>query len=459
MGIESVGTAGLAQGTRVAGPERTAGAPPPPLGWSSSRRCAALLVAAYVVVALLPATLAFTLLPPAATSVATRVGLGAALVGFTLLALQVVLSARLRPVDRPFGLDRVMRFHKRMALVALVLLAAHPILLMVGFGGASLLNFDTSWRVWLGKGALLALLAVVFVAWSFKELGLDYQVWRFLHKGAIAVVVLGFLHGWVIGPDLRPVGMRACWAALGLLALGLFVYRNAYVPLWGRRRFRVADVRPQTHDTFTLSLASEDGRPLPHQPGQFMFLKLVRPGRPSEEHPFTIASSPTTEGPLQATIKQSGDFTNTIGQTLIEAPYGRFSYVYSPGARSLLFIAGGVGITPIMSMLRALRDTGDRRPVTLVFGNKAERDIVFREELEALPKHVRIVHVLSAVEEGWRGLRGYVTGQLLQAQVGPMLSEAEIYLCGPPPMMASVARALLVLGVPRRRIHTERFAL
>ncbi|MFW6161324.1 MAG: ferric reductase-like transmembrane domain-containing protein [Planctomycetota bacterium] len=384
--------------------------------------------------------------------------------GFALLALQVALSARLRWADRPFGLDRVMRWHKRAALVACLLLLAHPVLLAVGMGNAFLFGFETSWQVWLGKAALALMLVVVFVALYFPQLGLDYQRWRLMHKGAVVVVVLGFLHGLVIGSDMRSAGMQAYWWGLGALAAGLFVYRNLYVPLRGRRRFRVTSVEQTTHDTYTVSVEQESGEPLSDQPGQFMFLKLLRPGRPSEEHPFTIASSPTAEPPVQATIKQSGDYTNTIGETragdeaLIEGPFGRFSYRYRD-AESFLFIAGGVGITPLLSMLRALRDTGDDRRAVLIYGNDSERDIIFRDELGALPEHVRVVHVLADPDESWDGPTGYVTREIIDEHAREQLSEARVYLCGPPPMMDQVETALRGLGVPRSRIHTERFAL
>jgi predicted ferric reductase len=258
--------------------------------------------------------------------------------------------------------------------------------------------------------------------------------------------------------------VRAYWWELGCLAGGLFLYRNLYVPLWGRRRFRVARVEQTTHDTYTVSLEQQSGAPLSHQPGQFMFLKLLRPGRLSEEHPFTMASSPTGEPPLEATIKESGDYTSTIGETrtgdgaLIEGPFGRFSFRYRD-AESFLFIAGGVGITPILSMLRALRDTGDARPAVLIYGNNAERDIIFRDELETLPAHVRVVHVLAEQDDGWDGPTGYVTKEIIEENASELLDQARVYLCGPPPMMDTVETALRGLGVPRSRIHTERFAL
>jgi len=437
----------------------------PPLGtWQDTRAWGAALIVAHVVLAALPVALALLLGPPGGGSFLEELAMGAGLMGFALIALQVASSARIRCVDRPFGLDVVMQFHKGMAILAAVLLMLHPVLLAVGGHGWHLFSFTTSWRVNLGKLALLLLILTVAFALLRARLGVGYQVWRLAHKGAILVVIIGFFHGLAIGRDLSAPGLRAYWWLLLVMALCLFTYRNVFVPLWGRRRFKVVSVVPETHDTFTVAMEAEDGRPLCHCPGQFMFLKLDRPGRPSEEHPFTISSSPGSHGPLSVTVKKSGDFTNTIDRTRpgdrarIEAPYGRFSFVHHD-PKSFLFIAGGVGITPVMSMIRCLADAGDERPVLLIYGNKTEGDIIFRRELADLPAGVRVVHVLSEPREGWPGLKGYVTRAVIEQNARDVLGDADVYLCGPPPMMDAVIRSLRDLGVPPGRIHYERFAI
>ena len=123
-------------------------------------------------------------------------------------------------------------------------------------------------------------------------------------------------------------------------------------------------------------------------------------------------------------------------------------------------IAGGIGITPILSMLRHMAATGDDRPVTLIWGNRREDDIVYRQQLEALaagPMNLRIHHVLSE-QESWPGLTGFVDAPLLGRVLSDEQLRGQVFLCGPPVMMASVGRALRSMNVPRRRIHTERFA-
>lgn len=434
--------------------------------WRDSVAFGRVLLLLYAGLAMLPPVLMYIVGSPSEDPLFVQIGKGAALLGFSLLVLQSVLSARLHWIDRPFGLDRVMRFHKGMAILAGVLILLHPVMLSLGYGGWSLFAPDSSWPINLGKAGLVLLVLAILVALGFRLLRIDYNVWRVGHKGVvILVVVLGFLHSMIVGSDLRNGGMRVYWIALFVVAVLLFVFRNAYVPLFGRRRYRVAAVERETHDTWTLAFEPEGGRaPMTHRPGQFWFLKLVRPGRRTEQHPFTISSSPTGEPPLTSTIKESGNFTRTIGETRVgdrarvEGPFGRFSLVSIP-AESFLFIAGGVGITPIMSMVRYLRDTNDTRPVGLIYGNKTEKDVLFRQELEAMPDHVKVTHILSDPDEAWDGEKGFITTEAIRRAAGSLLETAHVYLCGPPVMMDKVIKSLRELGIGSARIHYERFTI
>ena len=435
------------------------------LPWRHSRTWAVCLFIGYVVIVVSIVALAL-LNSGVSRGFVLDLALGCGLVGFAILTLQVVLASRFKWLDSPFGLDVVMRFHSRVALLAGVLLVLHPILLMVAHGNLRLLSFQTSWRVDVGKAALALLVLGILFALYFNKLGVDYNVWRFAHKGMVLVVILGFVHGLWIGSDIQRTPVRIYWWLLFVVAAGIFAYRNLVVPLWVRRRFTITDVQQETHDTYTLTFEPQDGKPTPRHPGQFMFVKFIRPGRPSELHPFTISASPLKTRILQATIKQSGNFTDTIDQTKvgdgarIEVPYGRFSLVHQR-CGGLVFIAGGVGITPIMSMLRYLKETEDRRPVLLLYGNKDERDILFREEFDALPDHVETVHILSEAADDWQGPRGYVTRDVLETFAAERLSDPQthVFLCGPAAMMSSVMRDLKAMGVPDSRVHYERFAL
>jgi NAD(P)H-flavin reductase len=110
-------------------------------------------------------------------------------------------------------------------------------------------------------------------------------------------------------------------------------------------------------------------------------------------------------------------------------------------------------------MLGYLRDTGDTRPAMLIYGNKKEEDILFRDELSGMPEHVSVLQVLSAPESNWKGPKGYVATDLIRRAAGNLLEQADVFLCGPPAMMDKVLESLKELGVAGGRIHYERFSI
>jgi predicted ferric reductase len=418
---------------------------------------------------------------PAATSVLSRrhslgpplleTGRALALVGFSTVALQFVLAARWPWAERPFGLDRLYRFHRTMAVVATALLAAHPLLVAIGGYGTGLVTgLQQPWFVWAGKTGLRAVMAMVLVAALRARIGLGYRCWRLLHRlGAGGLLALAILHlALGAGEGHRgAVTLTLCLPVLAaLLAQDLLPpLRSLYRPA---PRLTVESVRPEARRVWTLTLRSPEGWGDPgHLPGQFRFLSLGAPAQ-SEEHPFTVASASAADGTLAFTIKESGDFTRQIGGTqpgqtaTVSCAFGRFSYLVHPDETDLVFIAGGIGITPLMAMLRHLRGSWDRRRIQLLYANRTEADIVFRDELAQMEAvrapALRVTHVLSRAGDEWTGERGRLDAERLRRLVGEAAGKA-FYVCGPPAMTRDVMRALKSLGVPRRRLHYEYFAL
>jgi predicted ferric reductase len=185
-----------------------------------------------------------------------------------------------------------------------------------------------------------------------------------------------------------------------------------------------------------------------------------------KEHPFSIASSAEKSPFLEFTVKERGDFTKRIktiqpGQRVyVDAPYGSFS-VDRYRADGYAFIAGGIGVAPIMSMLRTLADRGDRRPLVLFYANKQWERTCFREELDTLKDrlNLRVVHILESPPEGWQGERGYIDAEMIERNLPEDRRGIEYFICGPEAMMACVERSLRRLGVPIGKFHSELFNL
>jgi ferredoxin-NADP reductase len=142
----------------------------------------------------------------------------------------------------------------------------------------------------------------------------------------------------------------------------------------------------------------------------------------------------------------------------VDGPHGVFSMDQDEGP-GFGFIAGGVGVTGLLSMLRTMADREDVRPAVLVYANRDWEGVAFREELERLEGQLNltVVHVLEKPPASWSGETGYVTADLLRRHLPRGYRRFQFFICGPEPMMNAAETALVELGVPSERVHTERF--
>ncbi|MCF8040413.1 MAG: ferric reductase-like transmembrane domain-containing protein [Desulfohalobiaceae bacterium] len=269
--------------------------------------------------------------------IVTDVGRNFALIGFMILCLQFLLAARVKWIERAFGFDILIRFHKTMALTAAGLLLLHPLLIAYGGPGWKLLiGLDLPWPIWAGKVVLLLLIVNVLAGIFQSRIKLGFEKWRLGHDLlAPAILVLILLHSWFIGDDLELAAMQGIWGGMFLLAGVMFVQHRFLRPSRQRRRpYRVESCVQEAEDVWTVKLVPPEGQSIgEYYPGQFHFLTFFRdPSLPVEEHHWTISSSPAQKDYLSSTIKASGDFTATIGQTrpgdtaAVHGPFGRFSY-------------------------------------------------------------------------------------------------------------------------------------
>jgi len=391
--------------------------------------------------------------------------------GFAALAIMFtmfLLTARFRWITRAFGIDIIYYFHRWIALVAFVLLLAHPVIL-VGMEPLLLeyLKPDAPWHMLAGNVALVAMILLIVTSVWRKTLRLHYDAWRFLHAVfAVLAVGLAMVHIAGVNYYVETPWKRELWQVLAASVVLVLLHVRIIRPLWIRRRpYRVVDVSPERGDAWTLTVAP-DGHPgLTFMPGQFVWLNIWHSPHAMREHPFSIASSALEPQHLQFTIKRLGDFTSTIntvepGQRVyMDGPFGAFSNDRHPEAPGYVFVAGGIGIAPILSMLRTLADRGDPRPLWLFYAYRSLERLTASEELQVLQSRLQLntVLVLNEPPPDWTGESGFITRDLLQRHLPANHAGLEYFLCGPTPMTASVERSLDAIGVPLRRIHTELF--
>jgi len=144
----------------------------------------------------------------------------------------------------------------------------------------------------------------------------------------------------------------------------------------------------------------------------------------------------------------------------VDGPHGVFSIDEDEGPGFGL-IAGGVGIAGLISMLRTMADRHDVRPVVLFYANGTWDGVAFREELDQLTDRLslEVVHVLTQPPADWSGETGFVTAEIFARHLPPGYRRFQFFICGPDPMMDAAEAALLQLGVPGDRVHTERFSM
>ncbi len=397
------------------------------------------------------------------------VGLGFG--AMALAGMQFALTGRLRWLTHPFGADIVYLFHRYLSWAALGLMLAHFGIFYIWHQPAlGVLNpFEARWELTAGRVALGAFGLLVLTSQFRKPLRLPYEYWRALHLAlAIVGTVAAVAHILGVGRFTAEPEKRALWLGGTAGWMLLLAWTRAAMPFWqARNPWRVVANRDEGGGVHTLELAPEGQALKRWKPGQFAWLAVDRAPWSIREHPFTISTAPDKGPNLSFSIKPLGDDTARLVQTrrgtraYVHGPYGAFSVDRAPGAGGFVMIAGGVGITPILSNLHALQARDDPRPVALIYGNARESDIAFREELEAMRDdlHLTLVHVLEDPPEGWTGATGRIDRALLERTLPPESRHWPHMLCGPAPMTAAVTEALRDLGVPARHIDSEIFEL
>jgi predicted ferric reductase len=407
---------------------------------------------------------------PAGRGFWTEFSVALAFIGLAILGLQFGVTARLRHVTSAWGIDIIYHFHRQVSLIAAMLVVAHPIILFISNPATlELLNPMTApWRVRFGLVALVCLLLLIVISLGRLQLRIRYEAWRLSH-GVLAtlVVAMAMLNMLGVGHYIALPWKQVFWAALTFIWIGLPLYVRVFKPLFMLRRpYEVERVIEERGDAYTLILRPVKHEGMRHKAGQFTWLTLWNAPFDVTEHPFSIASSASNSSQLALTIKNLGDFTSTIPhlrpgkRAYLDGPYGAFSLDRFP-AHAYTFIAGGIGITPIMSILRTMGDRGDQRPLALLYGNKTWEDVTFREELEGLKErlNLRVVHVLEQPPENWNGETGFITAEMLRQQMPKTLEQHEYFICGPDSMMDAVEKGLHALGVPLGKYHSERYNL
>lgn len=385
-----------------------------------------------------------------------------------LMLVQMFIGARIKFLDRIFTLNRLYGVHRINAVVIAGLAVLHPLLVFAPDDVTAIPVSLDFFPELIGFFLLLILWAMVGTGLFRLFLDLPFQRWRLAHRLAAASAGIALFAHILYVSDTFGSGVPL-YAAITAAVLFAFLFIHSLIgPYAGKnKRYELIATSPAGRDAVGLALKPESGDVFRYLPGQFAFIRCFSKHVTSEEHPFTISSTPTRPEDIQFTVRRLGDWTGAVSllqpgdKAVIDGPYGLFTCATAPADNELVFIAGGIGVTPMLSMLRCLNDVEDKRPVLLLWSNRTREDIVFPEEfseLETRMKNLKIVHILSR-DPDYEGEKGRLDGARIRRLMADVSRDAWIYICGPPLMMRSVRRELAQIGFPRKHIVTEEFKL
>jgi predicted ferric reductase len=385
--------------------------------------------------------------------------------GLAMMGLEFALVARFRAVAAPFGQDALLQFHRQIGYVGLAFILIH-------------FAISAHWReltlsqalaapllVWFGMAAMLSLIVLVGTSVWRRRLRLSYEAWHAIHTVLAVVLVVGAVgHILFVDEYVGSLWKQILWGLMSAAFVCLLVWVRLVKPRRALARpWHVARVTAEHGDTTAVALTPPAGADFRFQPGQFAWFAFGRSPFSLTQHPFSFSSSAERDE-VEVAIKALGDFTSTVSglepgtKVYVDGPHGAFSIDQDEGPGFGL-IAGGVGIAGLISTLRTMADRHDVRPVLLFYGNREWDDAAFRDELEQLRDRLNLtlVHVLERPPADWEGETGYLTADILARHLPSGYQRFQFFICGPDPMMDAAEAALVQLGVPAERVHTERF--
>ena len=394
---------------------------------------------------------------------AKMVGLTAAV----LLLLQLPLAGRMKWMDRIFSLPGLYRIHRFNAYAIGALVLIHPVLIKIAAHSWTIPLEKRYWPEWMGAALMtFVLLHIGFSRWRHR-LFRAYEKWRGVH-GTLAVVVFSglILHILNVSESFDHGRPPRGWVAAAAAGAGLvWIWLRTYRLRSRKNTFRVSRVAAAGSDACSIDLVPIPSPGIDYLPGQFALISVASPIISKEFHPFTISSSPSRPSSIQFTIRCCGDWTRLIGDlrtedtACIQGPYGRFSHLFLPPDREIIMIAGGIGITPMLSMLRYMSDHEDQRRITLLWSNRTRDHLFGGDELEAIRQKLtgfKWVPIFTREDSKGDRIRR-MNRNSLEMLLSDCGRDAAIFLCGPPGMVSQIRPALKRIGFSRKSIHIETF--
>ncbi len=391
------------------------------------------------------------------------------LIAELVIALQLVLIGRITFVEQEFGHDGLNRLHRFNGQAVALFLLAHPLLIVWGYSRLNqngfvgqFLDFFFNWEhVILAVISLTIFLSLIAISIAIVRKRLRYETWYFMHLLMYVAVTLVIWHQVKFGDFAGQQNWIAYWYILNFGALGLVIVYKWLKSFYYffRFQFTLEKIVAENQETTSLYIEGRGLEKFKFLPGQFANLTFLQKGM-WFTHPFSFSSVPNGKF-LRLTVKASGDFTDKIRtlkprtKIVLDGPLGIFTKKVAKRSK-FLFLAGGIGITPIRALIEDLAKKGNN--IVLLYSNKNEQEMIFKNELTDLQHRYHFIMTqMSEVPAG----SGYELGRIDEEKIRrlvPDFLEREVYICGPTAMIDSLKKLMLKLGVSKPQIHYEKFA-
>ena len=437
---------------------------------ATTARSAHLALWIFLIANLVIVELMFATAEPPAHNTLTSIGRFLGLHLAFVMALQLLLIARLPFLDRRVGMDKLTSWHRWTGFTLFWLVLLHPTFVLLGYSKLDKISFlgeipNLAGQMPVLLGMIAATLLVVVAALSLRAVRrrVAYETWHTLHLLVYLIVVLGIVHQVYEGSAFKTniftqVYWWGLWAfALGALLVGRFatpIVRNA------RHQLKVAAVVPEADDVVSVYMTGHDLGRLEARAGQFFLWRFLGHNPWWQVNPFSLSASPDGRS-LRLTAKGIGVTSAGLRELPIgtrvfaEGPYGALTAGQLVTGKSLL-IAGGIGVTPIRALLEDERLPGD---IVVLYRVRTQAEAVLLGEMQNLAS-VRgaKLHLLTG-RTGAGTPPNQPLGPENLAALVPDIVERDVFVCGPPAMTDAVLRSLRTLKVPARQQHAERFRL
>jgi len=378
-------------------------------------------------------------------------------VNIVLMATALFLSTRPKWAEKYFGgLDKMYITHRRVATAAFLMVFVHVLTVPISLTGWALGNY-LAVIAFTGIVSIVLISLAPRIAFLNKLTGGTYEGWKNLKKYIGIFFIIGFIHSLTIGDPLHALEAITFVQIFFIIGTVSYLYTEVFGRFFKKYiPYMVEAVNHPNPSTTEVTLCAKKDSIPKHRAGQFLFVRFPNTRTLNESHPFTISSAPH-EDVLRVTVKASGDFTRALFTDLkpgmdaiVEGAYGLFDY--KTGGQKQIWIAGGIGLTPFLSFVRAM-DGNLNHDIDLYYTVRHKEEALFVDELEAgAKKNPRLkVHVRYSATDGSLSI-----DDILKAAGGSVTAQ-HVYMCGPLPMVQAFEQKFIALKTPANQIHYEEF--